>query len=74
MVTSYYGMTWWDNETDGDLMYPKEQPDLRPRSSMRFRLAIRKALRCAAKWGQDRDFLQSIWTDVNPKAKRTSVR
>ena len=22
-------------------------------------------------WGQDRDFLQKIWTDVNPKAKRT---
>ena len=25
MVTTYYGYTWWDNETDGELMYPKEQ-------------------------------------------------
>ena len=25
MVASYLGMTWWDNESDGDKMYPKEQ-------------------------------------------------
>jgi hypothetical protein len=25
MVATYLGMTWWDNETDGDKMYPKEQ-------------------------------------------------
>ncbi len=25
MVVSYYGMTWWDNEADGDAMYPKKQ-------------------------------------------------
>jgi len=25
MVTSYYGMTWWDNEADGAKMYPKTQ-------------------------------------------------
>src|SRR5579862_2476012 len=23
MVASYYGTTWWDNEADGSLMYPK---------------------------------------------------
>lgn len=27
MVASYYGVTWWDNESDGDKMYPKEQHD-----------------------------------------------
>jgi hypothetical protein len=25
MVTTYFGLTWWDNEMDGDQMYPKEQ-------------------------------------------------
>ncbi len=25
MVASYLGMTWWDNESDGDKMYPHEQ-------------------------------------------------
>lgn len=25
MVASYLGMTWWDNETDGDKMYPQDQ-------------------------------------------------
>ena len=23
MVATYQGLTWWDNETDGDKMYPK---------------------------------------------------
>ena len=27
MVASYLGMTWWDNESDGDKMYPKHQHD-----------------------------------------------
>jgi hypothetical protein len=25
MVTTYFGLTRWDNEMDGDKMYPKEQ-------------------------------------------------
>ena len=25
MVASYLGYTWWDNETDGEHMYPKKQ-------------------------------------------------
>ena len=25
MVATYLGMTWWDNESDGDKMYPKQQ-------------------------------------------------
>ena len=26
MVTTYQGLTWWDNETDGDKMYPAGEP------------------------------------------------
>ena len=25
MVTTYFGYTWWDNEADGDKMYPAKQ-------------------------------------------------
>ncbi len=25
MVATYFGYTWWDNESDGDAMYPKQQ-------------------------------------------------
>jgi hypothetical protein len=25
MIASYLGLTWWDNETDGDKMYPEKQ-------------------------------------------------
>ncbi|MEP6635901.1 MAG: hypothetical protein ABJB97_04185, partial [Acidobacteriota bacterium] len=30
MVATYLGMTWWDNESDGDRMYPKKQSDPAP--------------------------------------------
>jgi hypothetical protein len=30
MVASYLGMTWWDNESDGDKMYPKQQHNPSP--------------------------------------------
>ena len=30
---TYLGYTWWDNETDGELMYPKEQKTLARRAS-----------------------------------------
>lgn len=71
MLLSYYGMTWWDNETDGHLMYPEKQPDLsdEQKDEIQFRNPEGAALR--GKWGQDRDFLADIWTEINPKATRT---
>jgi hypothetical protein len=30
MVTTYLGMTWWDNESDGGRMYPKKQHNPSP--------------------------------------------
>ena len=71
MLTSYYGMTWWDNETDGALMYPEKQPELsdEEKDNIQFRNPEGSALR--GKWGQSWDFLVNIWNDVNPKATRT---
>src|SRR5262245_12051850 len=64
-------MTWWDNETDGHLMYPDKQPDisLEEKDAIQFRNPDGAAMR--GLWGQDWNFLVNIWTDVNPKAKRT---
>jgi hypothetical protein len=69
MVLGYYGMTWWDNETDGHLMYPEKQPGLssEQKDEIAFRNPEGAALR--GKWGQDWNFLANIWNDVNPKAK-----
>ncbi len=30
MVATYLGMTWWDNESDGEKLYPKQQHDPSP--------------------------------------------
>jgi len=71
MLLGYYGMTWWDNETDGHLMYPDKQPDmsLEEKDAIQFRNPDGAAMR--GLWGQDWNFLVNIWRDVNPKAKRT---
>jgi hypothetical protein len=70
MLLGYYGMTWWDNETDGNLMYPEKQPDLssEEKDKILFRNPEGAAMR--GKWGQDWNFLVNIWNEVNPKAKR----
>ena len=39
MVTPYQGMIWWDNETDGDKMYPATERNLS--NSERARLELR---------------------------------
>jgi hypothetical protein len=71
MVTSYYGMTWWDNETDGDLMYPDKQPDLSSEQKDKIQTRNPEGSALRGKWGQDFNFLVNIWNDINPKAKRT---
>jgi hypothetical protein len=71
MVTGYYGMIWWDNETDGNLMYPAKQPDLSDEQKDRIQQRNPEGAAMRGLWGQNQDFLQKIWTDVNPKAQRT---
>lgn len=71
MVTSYYGMTWWDNETDGKLMYPDKQPNLSAEQKEEIQLRNPEGSALRGLWGQDKNFLANIWNDVNPKAQRT---
>ena len=39
MVATYFGYTWWDNEADGDAMYPKQQHN--PSEEERYEIAQR---------------------------------
>jgi hypothetical protein len=71
MLTSYYGMIWWENETDGQLMYPEKQPDLSEEQKEAIQRRNPEGSAIRGLWGQDQDFLQKIWTDINPKATRT---
>ncbi len=71
MLTGYYGMIWWDNETDGQLMYPEKQPNLSDEQKEMIARRNPEGSAVRGLWGQDPSFLQKIWTDINPKATRT---
>src|SRR5579872_5902205 len=54
MVATYLGYTWWDNEVDGDKMYPKEQRHPSPAEQQRIQ-----------KRDPERTAIRGYWADVN---------
>ena len=71
MVASYLGYTWWDNETDGDLMYPAKQRN--PTDAERYRSWLANPESAAARglWS-DPAFLEQLGTpEFNRKLQRT---
>ncbi|HEX5734403.1 MAG TPA: hypothetical protein VF131_16325 [Blastocatellia bacterium] len=70
VLNSYFGSTWWDLETDGDLMYPKVEKILsaEERREIIIRNPEESALR--GKWG-DREFLKKLRDEINPQLKHT---
>ncbi len=71
MVATYQGLTWWDNETDGDRMYPGEPHDLSDgeRAAIEQRNPEGSALR--GLWS-DPSFLQNTGTpEFNNALKQT---
>ena len=68
-VNPYLGYTWWDQETDGEVMYPKEQKNL---SSAELVSSLRDNPEGAAARGlwSDNDFLEKV-AELNPKLKHT---
>ena len=68
-VNPYLGYTWWDQETDGEFMYPKKQKN--PTEKEMFD-SLRKNPEAAAArglWG-DLDFLEKV-AELNPKLTQT---
>jgi hypothetical protein len=54
MVATYFGYTWWDNESDGAAMYPPEQRH--PSEDERYDVSQRNPEGAAAR---------GMWSDVN---------
>ncbi len=71
MVATYFGYTWWDNEIDGDKMYPKEQrlPSPKEQQDIQARNPERTAIR--GNWS-DLNFLEKTGSpEFNKELKNT---
>ncbi len=71
MLTTYFGLTWWDNEIDGDKMYPLQQRNLT--EAQRYQSFLRNPEAAAARglWS-DEKFLANLGSpEFNAKLKTT---
>ncbi|HTB92498.1 MAG TPA: hypothetical protein VK728_06680 [Candidatus Sulfotelmatobacter sp.] len=71
MVTTYFGLTWWDNEIDGDKMYPPGQRN--PSEEERYQIALKNPEAAAPRglWGEDKFLEQTGSPEFNAKLKTT---
>jgi hypothetical protein len=71
MVASYLGLIWWDNESDGDKMYPPEQHNPSPAEEQRKLDSNPEAASLRGRWSEP-DFLNKTGTpEFNNQLKRT---
>jgi len=71
MLTTYFGLTWWDNEIDGEKMYPPKQKN--PSEEDRYQAALKNPEAAAARglW-RDEKFLQQTGSpEFNRQLKTT---
>ncbi|MGC2828166.1 MAG: hypothetical protein WB994_00865 [Candidatus Acidiferrum sp.] len=71
MLTTYFGLTWWDNELDGDKMYPPQQRN--PTEEQRYQSFLTNPEAAAARglWS-DEKFLENLGSpEFNAKLKTT---
>ena len=54
MVATYFGYTWWDNEIDGDKMYPKDQRHPSPKEQQQIQTR-----------DPERTAVRGNWADIN---------
>jgi hypothetical protein len=71
MVTTYFGYTWWDNESDGDAMYPKQQRN--PTEDEKFEISQRNPEGAAVRglWSDPKFLAETGSPDFNQKLKTT---
>ncbi|HEX8872500.1 MAG TPA: hypothetical protein VF758_07025 [Candidatus Acidoferrum sp.] len=71
MVTTYFGLTWWDNEIDGDKMYPAQQHN--PTEEERYQSFLRNPEAAAARglWGDEKFLEQTGSPEFNARMKTT---
>jgi hypothetical protein len=71
MVTTYYGYTWWENETDGERMYPEKSLKHSQNEIYDIRSRNPDASALKGNWG-DTKFLGEVGTpDFNKKLEHT---
>ncbi|PYS42460.1 MAG: hypothetical protein DMF71_09200, partial [Acidobacteria bacterium] len=71
MVASYLGLTWWDNESDGDKMYPAQQHNPSQTEEQQKLNSNPEAASLRGLWSQP-DFLnKSGMPEFNSQLKRT---
>jgi hypothetical protein len=68
-VNPYLGYTWWDQETDGEFMYPKQQKNPTPEELVKSIRDNPEAAAARGLWG-DLDFLEKV-AELNPKLTNT---
>jgi hypothetical protein len=68
-VNPYLGYTWWDQETDAENMYPKEQHDPTDDELVRANVQNPEAAAARGLWGKE-DFLEKV-AELNPQLKHT---
>jgi hypothetical protein len=69
VMNSYLGYMWWDNETDGEFMYPKEQRVLTSEQFTQAQMSNPDETAARGLWS-DPEFLANV-TDLNPQLRHT---
>ncbi len=69
VLNSYLGYMWWDNETDGQCMYPKHQKDPTAEEIIQSSMSNPEEAAARGLWGNP-EFLNNV-SDLNPKLKHT---
>ena len=71
MLTTYFGLTWWDNEIDGERMYPAKQKN--PTEEERYQSGLRNPEGAAARglWGEEKFLDQTGIPEFNKQLKTT---
>jgi len=71
MLTTYFGVTWWDNEMDGEKMYPAKQKN--PSEEERYQAALKNPEAAAARglWVDEKFLEQTGGPEFNKQLKTT---
>ncbi len=69
VLNSYLGFMWWDNETDGELMYPKQQKELTAEAYMAATSSNPNEAAARGHWS-DPEFLARV-SELNPHLQHT---
>ncbi len=69
VLNTYLGYMWWDNETDGGVMYPKRQREPSQQEYMAITAHNPEEAAVQGKWG-DPNFVADV-RNLNPQLQRT---